>query len=108
MNQREGVKVISHSPDGSPVLVEASVAGIGFNRSKGAVIEITLVREPLHLVLVIAYTFGQGKMPFAAHAGMIAGIFQCFRDSNTISSQTLPHAGNANGLRIASCQQLGT
>ena len=108
MNKREGVEVVRYAPDGSPVLIESPVAGISLDGGKGTVVEIALVREPFHLVGIVADAFGKRQVPLTAHAGMVSGVLQRLWDSDTVACEALSHTGNTYGLGVASRQQLGS
>ena len=106
VDEREGVEVVSHAPDGSPVLVEASVAGIGIDGCEGAVAEVALVREPLHLVAVVADALREREVPLATHASVVACFAEHFGDGNAVLGQAESHACDADGLCVASRHEL--
>ena len=108
MNKGEGIEVVGNAPDGAPMLLETSVAGIGLYGSKRTVIEGTLMGEPLHLVCLVADACCEREMPFAAHSGMITYFAKHFRNGNAVARKALSHAGNAHGLGIATCQELSS
>ena len=54
MHKRERVEVIGNAPNGSPVLIEASVAWIGFDWCERTIVKRALMRKPFHLIGVVA------------------------------------------------------
>ena len=106
--ERERVEVVDNSPDGAYVVVEASVAWIGVQRGERTVVERVLMREPLHLVGIVAYTLCQGQVPLAAHGTTVAGGLQGFGYRHAVLGQAESHARDAAGVWVASRKQLRT
>ena len=104
--EREGVEVVGDAPDGAPVLVEPSVTGIGVDGCERPVVERVLVRQPCHLVGIVADALRQREVPLAAHAGVVACLAQHFGNGDAVLGQALSHAGDAHGLGIAAREEL--
>ena len=104
--KREGVEVVGDAPDSAPVLVEAPVTGIGVDGCERTVIERVLVRQPCHLVGIVADALSQGEVPLAAHAGVVACLTEHLGNGDAVLGQALSHAGDAHGLCIAAGEEL--
>ena len=105
--EREGVEVVAHAPDGSPMLLEAAVAGIGLDGCEGTVVERVLVREPCQLfgAVVAADGLGARQVPLAAHAGAVACGEQSLGDGDALGVEAYAHARDAALLSIHAGEQ---
>ena len=108
VDKREGVEVIGHAPNSSPMLVESSVAGIGLDWSKRTVIEGALMGKPLHLVFLVANAFSEREVPFAAHSGVITSFAKHFGNRHAVARKALSHTCNAHGLCVATRHELSS